>query len=78
MNHAFLCLREQQIFLLLAQGHAHWQIGVAGRHLDLDNRGLLIHGSQREGMGRGIKHIAVRRGDFREGVLAQRQHLGFD
>ena len=72
VDHALLRLREQQILLLLAQGHAHRQIGVAGRHLDLDNRSLLIHGRQGEGMGRTIQHIAVRRGDFREGILAQR------
>ena len=78
VDHARLRLCEQQILLLLAQGHAHRQISVAGRHLDLNNRGLLIHGSQREGMRRAIKHITVRRGDFREGILAQRQHLGFD
>ena len=78
VNHARLRLREQQILLLLAQSHTHRQIGIAGGHLDLDNRSLLIHGSQREGVRCAIKYIAVRCGDFREGILAQRQHLGFD
>ena len=78
VNHAVRGFGQQQVFLLLAQGDAHRQIGIAGGHLDLDHRGLLIHSGQREGMRRGVQHVAIRRRNFREGILAQWQNPGFD
>ena len=77
-NHAVRGFSQQQVFLLLAQGNTHRQIGIAGGHLDLDQRGLLIHSGQREGMRCGIQHVAIRRRNFREGILAQWQNPGFD
>ena len=78
VNHAVRGFSQQQVFLLLAQGDAHRQIGIAGGHLGLDHRGLLIHSGQREGMRRGVQHVAIRRRNFRKGILAQWQNPGFD
>ena len=77
VNHAVLGFGNQQVFLLLAQHHADGQVGVCGRYLGLNNRGFLIDGSQCERVRRGIKDIAIRRGNLLQVILAQRQHLGF-
>ena len=76
VNHAVLRLSQLQGFLLLAQGDADGQIDVRGRNLDLHNGCLLVYSRKRDRIGLGGKHIAVRRRDFRQRILAQGQRLG--
>ena len=77
MNHAVFQVRDLGLFLFLFQRDLNRQIRVGCGDFHFNHSGFLINRSQSEVAALSAVHIAIRRGNFHQVVLAQRKQTGF-